>query len=273
MPGAGKARYLRYPHHGHRDFQLVRLLDGPLAVGRQHLRCSLDRIHRGAGIHLHQWLKPQRQGRDDAEVATSAAQRPEQVGVVLGADGSQHPVRGHNVGAQQGVGGEPMAPGQPALHDSPTAIQDASTEAVRELRGTLEVLREDDEQPGSGLDRLPALLERTRAAGLPAIIRVSGQQRRLPDEVDRAAYRIVQEALTNVTRHAGPAAAAVELEYSTQTLTVRVDDDGVGNGHAATPGLGLIGMRERVTALGGTLSADARAERGFRVEAQIPVPS
>jgi len=147
------------------------------------------------------------------------------------------------------------------------AIQEASGEAMRELRATLEVLR-TDEPAGT-----PALLvERARAAGLAAELTVSGQERPLPAAVDRAAYRIVQEALTNAARHAGPAKVAVHLAYAEGRLTVRVEDDGAADpSRPPVPGIGLTGMRERVTALGGTLEAAPREEGGFAVEARLPL--
>jgi signal transduction histidine kinase len=94
--------------------------------------------------------------------------------------------------------------------------------------------------------------------------------RPLPPEVDRAAYRVVQEALTNASRHAVGATATVEITYAREALTVRVDDDGAGPRQAPVPGFGLIGMRERVTALGGRLTARPGATRGFSVLAELP---
>ncbi len=134
------------------------------------------------------------------------------------------------------------------------AIQEASGDAIRELRATLEVLRGSGRTDGeaSGLDRLDDLVERARSTGLPATVTISGTQRDLPAEVDRAAYRIVQEALTNVSRHAGGAAAAVRIDYADGELVVRIDDDGEADPDAPpVPGTGLLGMRERVAALGG----------------------
>lgn len=151
------------------------------------------------------------------------------------------------------------------------AIQEASTDAARELRSTLDVLRSDDEANGSGIDRLPALVQRARAAGLPADMNVSGEPRVLPSGVDQTAYRIVQEALTNISRHAGPASASVRLSYGPRALTVQVDDDGETLQQAPVPGLGLIGMRERVTALGGRLRAEPRPSGGFSVWAELPL--
>ncbi|MFG2071520.1 sensor histidine kinase [Nonomuraea maritima] len=187
------------------------------------------------------------------------------------------------------------------------AIQEAGSDAMRELRATLEILRDpdrDDDQdtdpvldqdtgpgtgrdtePGSGqgadprtgpgasgLDRLGDLVDRARSTGLPATVTVSGKRHKLPAAVDRAAYRIVQEALTNVTRHAGDAAASVRIDYAGAELVVQVDDDGRASpDDPPVPGVGLTGMRERVTALGGRLRAEPRPEGGFTVRAELPL--
>ena len=154
------------------------------------------------------------------------------------------------------------------------AIQEASSDASRELRATLSVLREED--TSIGLGQLATLVSRASAAGLTVTVTVTGTECELPAEVDRAAYRIVQEALTNVTRHAGQASARVQVGYDPAGLTVRVDDDGHGtHGQPLAPGLGITGMRERATALGGQLRAGPRPGGGFRVQADLPlrVPS
>ncbi|MEV4107818.1 sensor histidine kinase [Nonomuraea sp. NPDC049695] len=159
------------------------------------------------------------------------------------------------------------------------AIQEASGDAMRELRATLEVLRDSDAQEGegdetraSGLDRLDDLVERARSTGLPATVTISGVRRELPPDVDRAAYRIVQEALTNVSRHSGGAAASVRIDYGGEELVVQVDDDGQARRDAPpVPGVGLLGMRERVTALGGRLLTEPRPEGGFTVRAELPL--
>jgi signal transduction histidine kinase len=155
------------------------------------------------------------------------------------------------------------------------AIQEAGADAARELRTTLSVLRSEEDGDSSNLGQLDSLVARARAAGLPVTVTVTGAERALPPEVGQAAYRIVQEALTNVSRHAGPACAAVHLHYTPDALAVQVDDDGTGAGAStalrpAGPGLGLIGMRERVTALGGRLHAAPRDGGGFRVRAELP---
>ena len=126
------------------------------------------------------------------------------------------------------------------------AIQEAGADAARELRATLGVLRSRDQHgqhgldnydnydgedcDGSGLGQLDSLVARARSAGLPVTVSVTGAQRPLPADVDQAAYRIVQEALTNVGRHAGQARASVQLHYTRDCLTVQVDDDGKGTG-------------------------------------------
>ena len=158
------------------------------------------------------------------------------------------------------------------------AIQEAGADAARELRTTLSVLRSDQDGDSSDLGQLDSLLARARAAGLPVTVTVTGMQRALPPEADQAAYRIVQESHTNVRRHAGRACARVHLHYSPDALSVQVDDDGSETGtgtgtglRPAGPGLGLIGMRERVTALGGRLQAGPRDGGGFQVYAELPV--
>jgi signal transduction histidine kinase len=167
------------------------------------------------------------------------------------------------------------------------AIQEASADATRELRTTLSVLRTEENGDSSGLGQLDSLVTRARTGGLSVTVTVTGVPRVLPPEVDQAAYRIVQEALTNVGRHAGEACTSVRLHYTPEALAVQVDDDGHGADadadadagaragagaglRLAGPGLGLIGMRERVTALGGRLHAGPRDGGGFGVRAEFP---
>src|ERR1700761_7327955 len=153
------------------------------------------------------------------------------------------------------------------------AIQEAGADASRELRTTLSALRSEDDTEGSGLGQLQALVARVRSGGLPVTVTVTGAERALPADVDQAAYRIVQEALTNASRHAGEASAAVGLRYAAASLSVQVDDDGTGTvPRPAGTGLGLIGMRERVAALGGRLHAGPRAAGGLRAHAGVPGP-
>src|SRR5580692_11840455 len=106
------------------------------------------------------------------------------------------------------------------------AIQEAGADAGRELRATLGVLRSAEDSDGSGLCQLESLVARAQAAGLPVTVTVTGAERPLPPDVDQAAYRIVQEALTNVSRHAGHASASVQLDYAPEILLLQVIDDG-----------------------------------------------
>ena len=151
------------------------------------------------------------------------------------------------------------------------AILEAGREANRELRSTLEVLRHDDTS-APGLDHLPALLRQAQSPGLQTHLTIEGDQISVPAAVDRTAYRIVQESLTNINRHAAATIASVRIDYRPDVLIIQVDDDGIATSNTTpSPGVGLLGMRERVTALGGQLQAAPRSEGGFTVHAELPV--
>jgi signal transduction histidine kinase len=163
------------------------------------------------------------------------------------------------------------------VRTSLTAIRDASNEGLSELRSVLDVLRQDGERaprsPTSTLGRLDDLVSQSAAAGLEVLVETEGEPRPLPFGVDVAAFRIVQEALTNVTRHARGAVATVRVIYGERLLTVEVEDDGAGTptrGSVGT-GKGIVGMRERVGALGGELQAGPGPRGGFRVRARLPL--
>ena len=158
-----------------------------------------------------------------------------------------------------------------------TAIKEASKEALGELRSVLEILREGGESaprtPALTLERLDDLAAQSATAGLEVRTETEGEARPLPFGVEAAAFRIIQEALTNVTRHAGHATATVRVAYGPHDLTVEIDDDGRGpTTTSATPGgKGILGMRERASALGGSLDAGPRPGGGFRVKATLPL--
>ncbi|OLB77265.1 MAG: hypothetical protein AUI14_16670 [Actinobacteria bacterium 13_2_20CM_2_71_6] len=183
-----------------------------------------------------------------------------------------HDVLGHHlslINVQAGVGLHLMD-GQPEqARTALLAIKQASAEALREVRSVLGVLRVEDEQaPRAPAPSLANLATLTEDAGARTV--VEGEPRELPAELDRAAYRIAQEALTNVRRHAGPdASATVTIGYRPDALTVRVEDDGLG-GVPGDDGNGIAGMRARAAALGGTLTAGPGTTGGFRVEARLP---
>jgi signal transduction histidine kinase len=158
-----------------------------------------------------------------------------------------------------------------------TAIKDASKEALGELRSVLEILRQGGEPapraPALTLDRLDDLASQAKTAGLEVRTETEGEARPLPFGVESAAFRIIQEALTNIARHAHGATATVHVGYGPEDLTVQIDDDGRGSGTTNTTGggKGILGMRERATALGGDLEAGPRPGGGFRVRATLPM--
>jgi len=163
------------------------------------------------------------------------------------------------------------------VRGSLTAIKQSSGEALTELRSVLEILRQEGERaprtPTSSLDRIDDLVTQAAAAGIEVRTETDGNVQTLPFGVDVAAFRIVQEALTNVARHAGQASATVRLGYGNDALTVEIDDDGNGISTASTPGTGkgVVGMRERAAALGGDLEAGPKPGGGFRVRARLPL--
>ncbi|TDD73875.1 sensor histidine kinase [Actinomadura darangshiensis] len=159
-------------------------------------------------------------------------------------------------------------------------LVETTGDALDDLRATVGLLRQSGDaaepaEPTPGLSRLPTLLESFRRAGLEVSVHQEGTPRSLPLGVDLTAYRIVQEALTNVTKHAGTGSARVRLSWSQDRVTITVADDG-GGAHTPQPdrppGYGLIGMRERATAVGGQLSAGRRPEGGFLVSTELPLP-
>lgn len=154
-------------------------------------------------------------------------------------------------------------------------IKSTSKEALGEVRQVLDALRSPGSAPRApapGLDRVGELAEHAATAGLRVTVETDGTARRLPPGTDLAAFRIVQEALTNVIRHSGARAARVRLEYRPRTLSLRVDDDGPATGgERHDGGNGLIGMRERAAALGGAVRAGPRGDGGFRVVATLPL--
>ncbi|WP_067180788.1 histidine kinase [Microtetraspora niveoalba] len=153
-------------------------------------------------------------------------------------------------------------------------IKQASKDVLTEMRGVLSVLRDGaPRSPTAGMDRLDELVERS---GLRVKVTVDGDVRPLPAGVNRAGYRIVQESLTNITRHAPGSRVTLRVTYGPRELAVLVEDDGAGAAKAV-PGLGggngIPGMRERAAALGGSLTAGPRPEGGFRVSAALPLPA
>lgn len=155
------------------------------------------------------------------------------------------------------------------------AIKEASKEALVDLRSIVGVLRQSDEsaprQPVAGLDRLGHLIRRTSMAGLEVHTIIHGEARPLPTGLDRAAFRIIQESLTNVVRHAKATSATVRIQYGEESLVLQVDDDGAALTGPPKEGNGISGMRERATALGGTLTATRTPTGSLRIIASLPL--
>ncbi len=157
------------------------------------------------------------------------------------------------------------------------AVEDSARTAVTELRRMLGALRASDpvaEAPSAaaGIERIEELLTRVREAGLTAEYAVFGDPVPVPDSVSQAAYRIVQEAVTNTLKHAHATTVDVRIRYLEQELEIDVADDGRGAG-ATTGGMGLIGMRERVAVHDGSIEAGPRPDGGFRVRVRLPIGS
>jgi signal transduction histidine kinase len=157
------------------------------------------------------------------------------------------------------------------------AIERSGRDALDELRRLLGFLREDGLglalAPQPTLDGLESLLRAVREAGLDVALRIEGDRPALPSGLELAAYRIVQEALTNALKHAGPASATVTLRYESDAVSVEVVDDGGGRfaDGASGGGHGLVGMQERALLYGGAVDAGRRPEGGFRVRARLPL--
>ena len=186
-----------------------------------------------------------------------------------------HDVVAHNVSLivvqAQALG---ATAGDEQVREATDGIADLGRQAMKEMHRTLKLLRGDEAAelaPQPGLGELPDLLERTRSAGVGIELTVEGEPRPLDQSVDLSAYRIVQEALTNVVKHAGPANTKVTLGYRPDALELTIADSGNGAPSAASPGgHGLVGMRERAALFGGTLTAGPRDGHGFEVRASLP---
>jgi signal transduction histidine kinase len=190
-----------------------------------------------------------------------------------------HDVVGHGLSAinMQAEIALHLLPKQPEQAEAAlTAISRTSREALDELRVTLALVRRtkdgETRSATAGLARLDDLVSRMSETGVPVAVETSGERRDLPAAIDLAAYRVVQESLTNVLRHAGAATATVRLDFRPEEVSVEVVDTGRGPSGPPSGGHGLAGMRERIAALGGEFSAGPAPGQGFRVYARLPLP-
>ncbi|MBB4795527.1 sensor histidine kinase [Streptomyces nodosus] len=219
-------------------------------------------------VRREQWA------RERAERAQAARRRADQERLRIARE--LHDILAHNISVitvQAGVGLALLDSDPEQARTALITIKAAGKEALGEVRQVLDTLRTPGDAPRApapGLDRLPELVEQAGHAGLT--VTVEGESPRLAPGTDLAAFRIVQEALTNVVRHSGSRQARVHLDGTAGVLRLRVDDDGPASGaDAGGSGSGLAGMRERAAALGGTLEAGPRPGGGFRVIAVLPL--
>jgi len=187
-----------------------------------------------------------------------------------------HDVIAHSVSVmtvQAGAVRRLLRPEQEREREALLTVEETGRQALTEMRRLLGVLRASGETaalaPQPGLGTLESLVEQVREAGLPVELAFEGERIVLPPGIDLSAYRIVQEALTNALKHAGPARAWVVVRYGADEVEVEVGNDGVANGSG--DGYGLIGMRERVALCGGDLTAGARPGGGYAISARLPV--
>ncbi|MFD3450641.1 sensor histidine kinase [Streptomyces sp. NPDC058691] len=205
----------------------------------------------------------------------------------LGIARELHDMVAHSIGIiaiQAGVGHQVMETQPSEARNALHAIETTSRETLSGLRRTLVALRQADADgatasgraplgPSPGLDDVERLAATTEQAGVRVEVRRSGNPRPLPADIDLSAYRIVQEALTNVVRHADTGRCRVTIAFGNEELSVEVVDDGRGTtGNGSAHGFGLVGMRERVGLLHGHLSTGPRPGGGFRVAARLPLP-
>jgi signal transduction histidine kinase len=178
--------------------------------------------------------------------------------IVVQAQAGQRVLEGEQASAREALG----------------SIETTGRQALVEMRRLLGILRKEDRElalaPRPSLAYLDVLAERVREAGLPVELHVEGEARPLAPGVDLSAYRIVQEALTNALKHAGPASAQVVVRYRAEEVELEISDDGRGAVDGREGGHGLVGMRERAALVGGQVESGTNGGRGFTVRARLP---
>jgi signal transduction histidine kinase len=191
-----------------------------------------------------------------------------------------HDVVGHSVSVMtvQASGVRRLLrPDQEREREALLVVERTGREALAEMRRMVGVLRRPEEAPAlapqPSLDHVSRLVEQAREAGLPVELRIEGKAMQLPAGVDLTAYRLVQEGLTNVVKHAQATRAEVLVNYGESDLEVTVTDDGTGVGNGDGGGHGLVGMRERVSVYGGELDAGPQPGGGYRLRAKLPLTS
>ncbi|MFF4170540.1 sensor histidine kinase [Streptomyces sp. NPDC001744] len=248
--------------------------DGPAPWG-QELTAAAFAV---AVLAASEAIREKREQRARRRADRAAAERRRADAERLRIARELHDVLAHSISVinvQAGVGLALLDSDPEQARTALTTIKAASKEALGEVRQVLGSLRTPGDAPRApapGLDRLPELVEQAGAAGLTVTVTTSGPSGGLPPGAGLAAFRIVQEALTNVVRHSGSRTARVRIARGPGRLDLTVDDDGPATGtEAGGSGNGLAGMRERAAALGGTIDAGTRPDGGFRVHAVLPL--
>ncbi|MFK0215868.1 sensor histidine kinase [Streptomyces sp. NPDC090298] len=248
--------------------------DGPAPWG-QELPAAAFAV---AVLAASEAVRVRREQRAQQRAERAAAERRRADAERLRIARELHDVLAHSISVinvQAGVGLALLDSDPEQARTALATIKAASKEALGEVRQVLDTLRTPGDAPRApapGLDRLPELVEQAAAAGLTVTVETGGPPAALPPGADLAAFRIVQEALTNVVRHSGSRTALVRVGHGAGRLELTVDDEGPATGtEAGGSGNGLAGMRERAAALGGTIEAGARPDGGFRVHAVLPL--
>jgi signal transduction histidine kinase len=228
---------------------------------------------RSRRAYVHEVEERARQAERDAEQETARRVTEERLRIAR----ELHDVLGHHLAlitVHAGAAADVLDDHPAEAKKSLAHIKQAGRTALTELKDVVVLLRRPEDpatptEPAGSLAVLDELVASFLRSGLRIETDVTGMARPLPTAVDVTAYRVIQESLTNVARHAGDTTATIRLRYEPDQLSVIVDDEGTGGSHAA--GHGIAGMRERVTAVGGTLRAGPRPTGGFRVSARVPL--
>ncbi len=256
------------------DTALIEIAFNYAVLGTAWILGDSVRVHRAYTVELERRAAALERERQDEARRAAAAER-----VRIARE--LHDVVAHHVSviALQSQAAEVLLPADPErAAEAVGEIGVTARNALTELRRLLGALRQDDDEvaaraPQPHVADLEPLVQSVRDAGLTVSCTVEGEPRPLPPGVDLSAYRIVQEALTNVLKHARATRADVVVRYGAEHLLIRVVDDGTGGSGGNGQGHGLIGMRERVALFGGELSTGPRPGGGFTVEARLPLPA
>ena len=234
-----------------------------------------------AGVTLHRRIEASKALAERAERAEEERERAANEAVAgerARLARELHDVVAHHVSVmtvQAGAVRRLLKPEQEREREALVSVEETGRKAHPEMRRLLGVLRPEGEAPElapqPGMRTLGTLIDQVRAAGLPVELEVEGKAVELPPGVDLSAYRIVQEALTNTLKHAGPSRAWVHVRYGDEDVELSIENDGRESDDGIPPGHGLVGMRERVAVYGGTLESGPREGGGFTVRARLPI--